>query len=99
MATKNDEDRKALVILPIVLGGAAAAYFLLRRRVVADPEKAILFGQVTDAETGHGIGGVTVNCNGYTATTGSNGHYEILNIPGGTYTVTFSHPDYETKVV
>ena len=89
MATVNEKEKKALIILPIALG-AGLAWFFLRRKVVADPDKAILFGKVTDAGTLAGIQGVDVNCNGHTAKTNSGGDYEIINIPPGTYSVTFT---------
>ena len=61
-----------------------------------EPEPATLHGVVRDAETGYGIGGATVALVGYKSTTTlSNGSYQISNIDPGTYTVRFSHPDYE----
>ena len=94
--TKEEEkkDKAALVILPIFLGGAAAWYFF-SRKVSADPNKAILFGRVTDVVTGDPIQGVTVNCNGYTRQTNSQGEYEIINIEPATYLVQFTHQNYE----
>ena len=96
MAKNNEEekDKAALIILPIVLGGAAAWYFL-SRKVSADPNKAILFGNVTDVDTGHGIQGVSVACDGYTAKTDSHGDYNIINIEPGEYYVSFQHPNYQ----
>lgn len=93
--TKEEEkkDRAALIILPIFAG--AAAWFFLRRRASADPNKAILFGTVTDLETGQGIKDVAVNCNGYTGKTDSQGDYQIINIEPGSYAVQFTHPNYE----
>ena len=93
MAKVNDEekDKKALIILPIFLGAGALWYFF-RRKVVADPDKAILFGKVADADTLAGIQDIDVNCNGYAAKTNIGGEYQIINIPAGTYSVTFTDP-------
>jgi protocatechuate 3,4-dioxygenase beta subunit len=63
------------------------------------PVPASLQGQVTDAETGLPISGVAVALAGPIAVgvlTGTDGYYSIGNIPPGSYTVRFSHPDYET---
>lgn len=58
---------------------------------------ATLYGRVIDAVTSLGIGGVLVEVVGAASTTtASDGTYIIQNIPPGTYTVRFSHPDYET---
>lgn len=63
---------------------------------------AELTGSVTDAESGGGVGGVTVTAeNGagtYSATTDSDGTYEIDVIPGdSTYDVTFEADGYESR--
>jgi len=61
------------------------------------PLPASLFGQVVDAETGDPIVGALVEMLGLTSTnTGVDGTYSITNIPPGSYTIRFSHPDYET---
>ena len=98
--TQEEEkrDKAALIILPIFLGGAAAWYFF-SRKVSADPNKAILFGTVTDADNGQPVKDVAVNCNGYTGKTDSQGDYNIINIEPGTYPVQFSHPNYEPVLV
>jgi protocatechuate 3,4-dioxygenase beta subunit len=58
---------------------------------------ASLQGQVTDAATGQPIAGVLVEIVGLgSVTTLADGTYGIIGIPPGTYTVRFSHPDYET---
>lgn len=58
---------------------------------------ASLIGQVTDDTTGQPIPGVLVELLGLTSTiTTPGGTYSIINIPPGTYTLRFSHPDYET---
>ena len=61
------------------------------------PTPASLFGQVVDADTGTPIAGVLVEIVGLVSTTtASDGSYSIINIPPGSYTIRFSHPDYET---
>ena len=61
---------------------------------------ASLFGQVVDAETAGAISGVLVEIiELVSTTTASDGTYEITNIPPGSYTVRFSHPDYETVLI
>ena len=61
---------------------------------------AVLYGVVTDTDIGSPIEGILVSCDGYAATTASDGTYRIENIPPGTYTVTFSDPleRYMTEV-
>jgi hypothetical protein len=59
-------------------------------------------GVVTDAVTGNPIAGVAVQLSGQIAVgvlTGPSGQYSIGNIPPGSYSVKFSHPDYETLEV
>jgi hypothetical protein len=92
--TKKEEERdKALPIVVIFGAGVAglAIWLLLGRRKI-DPEKAILFGTVTDAETQAGIPNINVVCDGYTAKTDAGGDYTITNIPPGTYSVSFTDP-------
>lgn len=100
MPKLNERDKKALVILPIV-AAAGGLWLFLRRKVAADPDKAILFGKVTDAYSLAGIQGIDVNCDGYAAKTNGGGDYQIINIPAGTYSVTFMDPlgRYEPQVV
>jgi hypothetical protein len=54
-------------------------------------------GFVTGPEgIGNPISGVTVEISGYgSVTTGSNGHYRVDGLSGGTYTVTPYHDNYE----
>jgi len=61
---------------------------------------AILYGTVTDIETGAPIGGISVDCDGYTDTTAPDGTYRITGIPAGVYTVTFTDTlgRYQTEV-
>lgn len=89
---KKEKTKKALIILPIFIGVGGALWYFLRRKVVADPNKAILFGKVVSAGTLTGIQGIDVNCNGYAAKTNDGGDYQIVNIPAGTYSVTFTDP-------
>lgn len=95
--TQQEEKRdKALLIIVPVVGIAAAIYFLSKKAgAEPDPEKAILYGQVTDSSTAYPVPGVSVNCGGHTAKTDGNGLYQIINIPPGTYEVSFTHKDYE----
>jgi len=90
MATEDKEKEKkaALIIIPIGLGAFLLWWFT--RRV--DPNKAILYGLVTDAETEAAISDIDVNCDGYAGKTNANGEYVITNIPPGTYSVTFTDP-------
>jgi protocatechuate 3,4-dioxygenase beta subunit len=61
------------------------------------PVPASLIGQVIDAETSAPITGVLVEIVGLgSTTTAADGSYSIPDIPPGSYTVRFSHPDYET---
>ena len=60
-------------------------------------QPASLSGQVVDADTSGPISGVLVQViDLVSTTTSSDGTYSITNIPPGTYTVRFSHTDYET---
>lgn len=60
-------------------------------------EPASLVGQVTDITTALSIPGVLVELVGLTSTTtAADGMYSIINIPPGSYTLRFSHSDYET---
>jgi len=61
------------------------------------PQPASLVGQVIDGSTGEPIPGVLVEILSLVSiTTAVDGTYGIANIPPGSYTVRFSHPDYET---
>ena len=99
--TKQEEEReKALPIIIFVgLGIGGLAVYLLTRKPPIDPDKAILYGLVTDAETHVGIPNVNVDCGGYAGKTDSGGEYTIINIPPGTYPVTFTAPGYEPLTV
>ena len=86
--TKEEEKKKAVPII-IILGLGGLAAWLLRPKPI-DPNKAILYGRVTNIVTQEGISNINVDCDGYTAKTDSNGEYRIINIPPGTYSVTFT---------
>lgn len=80
-----------------VLGlfGALAAFFGIRQLLKAAPPEpglAILWGIITDAETGARLAGIDVTCDSYSAITDGNGRYEIAELTPGTYTVTFTDP-------
>jgi len=65
------------------------------------PEPATLYGEVIESGTNYAVSGVLVevvgtSLSGYTS---SNGSYQITDIPAGTYTIRFSHPDYQTKEI
>jgi len=61
------------------------------------PIAASLKGQVIDAQTSEPIIGALVEVVDIASTTtGIDGRYSITNIPPGSYTVRFSHSDYET---
>jgi len=64
------------------------------------PAPATIYGTVGDAATGYGIPGVLIQvatvASGYS---GSDGSYQITDIPPGTYTVRFSKEGYETLIV
>jgi len=60
-------------------------------------EPAVLVGQVIDAENSAPISGVLVEIVGLgSTTTAADGNYGITGIPPGSYTIRFSHPDYQT---
>lgn len=92
MATKTEEEKKEKLIPILLLFGLGGLVAWLTRKPGIDPTKAILYGVVTDADTGAGIADIQVNCDGYTATTNENGDYTIINIEPGSYTVTFTDP-------
>ena len=62
-------------------------------------------GVVTDAQTNALLAGVTVHATsraspdgpGFTAITGEDGHYDLANLPAGTYDLAYYYDDIETK--
>ena len=63
--------------------------------VVVNLPHGTIVGTVTDASTEEAIVGATVTANGHNATTDAEGHYTILDVPVGNYTVTVSADGYE----
>jgi hypothetical protein len=65
----------------------------------APPNTAVLYGQVTDAQSGAAIEGIQVSCDSYAGVTEADGQYRIESIPPGDYAVTFTDPlgRYEMK--
>ena len=53
---------------------------------------AVLYGTVTNIETGVPIEGILVDCGGYTDTTAPDGSYRIEDVPPGEYSVFFTDP-------
>ncbi len=60
-------------------------------------QRGIIVGTVTDASSGEAIIGATVIADDYSATSDTDGHYNITNVPAGTYTVTASAEGYQTS--
>jgi hypothetical protein len=87
--TEEEKKKAAAVGTGIVI---IAAIFLCLRGKEQEPDKAMLFGEVTDLDTGEPINNISVLCNGYAGETDLNGLYQILNIEPGTYSVTFTDP-------
>ena len=92
----------------IIVGAAAGvgALILLSRGAGAVPPPepppggmAILYGRVTNSQTGNGIFGVRVTTTGAITETDSNGYYAALNIPPGSWGVRFEKDGYETEEV
>jgi len=65
------------------------------------PELATLYGVVVDAKTGYAVTGVLVEVvgTGLSDHTDASGNYEVTDIPAGTYSIRFSHADYDTLVI
>lgn len=87
---------------PIIALGAAAAVggavlLLAKLAEAAEPQpgKAHLYGDVVD-ETQTPIAGVSIQLDGRSAHTNTDGHYQILNIEPGEYSITFTKQGYET---
>ena len=66
------------------------------KRIYLNLPPGAIVGTVTDALTGDPIQGVTINANGYSASTNADGHYNITDMPLGTYTITASKTEYES---
>lgn len=63
--------------------------------VIVPPATAEITGVVTDASTGLPLSGVTVTIGSTSVVTDSYGVYDILGIPPGNYTVTFTKTGYQ----
>ena len=61
---------------------------------VSTTRSALMFGQVTDADTSFPIQGATISDGTRSATASMFGGYTIFGIPAGSYTVTASAPGY-----
>jgi len=95
---ENDKQKKIIAGAGIASGLALLLFLLLK---TPPPGLATLHGLVTDAVTGHGIQGINVTLDGYSATTDVQGYYLIEEIAPGTYTAIFADPlgRYETVTV
>lgn len=89
-----EADKKKKIAGAGILGGIVLLYLLMRKPHIPQPppDKATLYGKVTNAQTGKAIQGIEVSFNGYTGVTQANGYYLIENITPGAYTVTFQDP-------
>ncbi|MEW6051581.1 MAG: von Willebrand factor type A domain-containing protein [Candidatus Zixiibacteriota bacterium] len=79
---------------------AVAIVLLISCTIATAAERAgQLEGRITNAESGEGIGGVTVTLLGtkQVTTSDSDGFFNFGNMPSATYSVRFSHADFETK--
>jgi hypothetical protein len=76
----------------------AALYFITRAKATPPPGGAILYGIVTDADTGLPIKDVKVSINGLVTYTDSSGAYAFDGVAPGAYRVEFSKEGYETLV-
>jgi len=107
--TKEEKDKDKAILAGFILGGSILGMLLLRRSAggeeppngngngVEPGEYTDLFGHVANIQTKLPIEGVTVEVVGFGSTlTNEDGQYMLLGIPNGTYTVRFSHPEYET---
>jgi len=99
------EEKKRISPLLVVGIGAGAAiatgtalYFITRAKVAPPPGGAILYGMVTDADTGDPIEGVRISLNGLVTYTDSSGAYAFDGVAPGAYRVEFSKEGYETLV-
>jgi len=96
-----EEERKipmGLIIGGIVVGTLTGLgiYVLTRRRPsIPPPGEAILYGMVTDIDTGYPIEGVKISLDGLVTHTDSNGAYAFDGVEPGTYTVIFEMEGYE----
>lgn len=68
--------------------------------VLLNPSNGAISGVVTDSG-GAGLAGATVSTStgGYSAVTGTGGHYTMSNVAPGTYSVTGSKPGYQPQTL
>jgi hypothetical protein len=102
-----DADKKKIAAGAGVVAGLGLLFLLLKKAGAEQPpppppppDRANMYGQATDALTGHPIEGIEVSFAEYSGVTGSNGYYLIEDIIPGVYEVTFSDPlgRYESAV-
>ena len=87
------ETKKKVGIAATILAALAAFLLLGKKAEAQQPDKATLWGIVTDATTGSPVAGINVTLDSLSTTTNSSGKYEFLNIEPGTYSsLTFSDP-------
>ena len=79
------------------IGTGVAIYLLTRAKApsIPPPGGAILYGMVTDIDTGQPIEGLKISLDGLVTYTGSNGAYAFDGVEPGTYTVIFEMEGYE----
>ena len=82
----------------LIIGGAAilAGVLLLGKKGEETEKKATLSGTVLSAYNQSAVVGVTVNVNGKTAQTNSNGEYTITGLSVGTATIQIQASNYKT---
>ena len=94
------EDKKKIAIgLGIAAGAGVLIYVLTRpdeELPPPPPDKANLYGKVTDAETGSVLPDVLITLDGLSAYTGLNGNYTFLNLTPGSYSGSVAKEGYET---
>ena len=89
-------DKKKIAIGAGVASAIGAIiYFATRaKKAVPPPGGAILYGIVTDADTGDPIEGVKISLDGLVTHTDSNGAYAFDGVEPGAYTVIFEKEGY-----
>lgn len=72
------------------------------RSIISDKDYGVLTGFVWDKDLGKGISGVKITILDRVAYTDSSGHYQMLNFPKGTYTITGekeNHLSFEGEII
>ena len=97
------ETKKKVGIGAAILAALALLFFWVKKAGAQPlPEKATLWGIVSDATTGSPVAGINAALGSYSTSTDSSGKYEFLNIEPGPYaSLTFTDPQgrYETLVL